>query len=127
MSKEVHTMKKVLVVDDDPYVFELVQMYVASDEVEVLQALDAYTGLDLTLREKPDVIVLDVMMPGMDGLAMCQAVRDINDVLTTPIIMLSAKTEPEDIAAGYEAGADTYVTKPFEPQELASLIEKSMA
>ncbi|MFP4344291.1 MAG: response regulator transcription factor [Anaerolineales bacterium] len=120
-------MKKVLVVDDDPYVFELVQMYVASDQVEVLQALDAYAGLDLTLREKPDVIVLDVMMPGMDGLAMCQAVRDIADVLTTPIIMLSAKTEPEDIAAGYEAGADNYVTKPFEPRELASLIEESMA
>lgn len=119
-------MKKVLVVDDDPYVFELVQMYVASEEVEVLQALDAYAGLDLTLREKPDVIILDIMMPGMDGLAMCEAVRDINDVLNTPIIMLSAKTEPKDIAAGYAAGADSYVTKPFEPQELASLIEETM-
>mgnify|MGYP001146144056 CR=1 FL=1 len=59
--------------------------------------------------------------------AMCEAVRDINDVLNTPIIMLSAKTEPKDIAAGYAAGADSYVTKPFEPQELASLIEERMA
>jgi DNA-binding response OmpR family regulator len=120
-------MKKVLVVDDDPYVFELVQMYVESEDVEVLQALDAYTGLDLTLRERPDAIVLDIMMPGMDGLEMCQRMREVPEVRETPVIILSAKAEPEDIEAGYEAGADTYVTKPFEAQDLAALIETSMA
>jgi DNA-binding response OmpR family regulator len=122
----VKPMKKVLVVDDDPYIFELVQMYVESENVEVLQALDAYAGLDLTLRERPDAIVLDIMMPGMDGLEMCQQVREIPQVEETPIIILSAKAEPEDIEAGYEVGADEYVTKPFEAQELAQLIEHSM-
>jgi DNA-binding response OmpR family regulator len=119
-------VKKVLVVDDDPHIFELVQMYVASDEVEVYQALDAYAGLDLTLRQEPNVIVLDVMMPGMDGLEMCERVRELPEVSGTPIVILSAKAEPEDVALGYEAGADEYVTKPFEPKALASLVEEML-
>jgi DNA-binding response OmpR family regulator len=119
-------MRKVLVVDDDPHVFELVQLYAASENVEVLQALDAYAGLDLTIRQTPDVIVLDIMMPGMDGLEMCQEVRNLPQGDDTPIIMLSARAEPEDIDAGFEAGADEYITKPFEPQNLAELIEEIM-
>jgi two-component system alkaline phosphatase synthesis response regulator PhoP len=116
--------KRVLVVDDDPNIFELVQLYVVADDVEVLQALDAYTGLDLVSRQDPDVIVLDIMMPGMDGLEMCQILRNSPDKADTPVVILSAKAKPEDIEAGYEAGADHYVTKPFEPEDLALLIEK---
>jgi DNA-binding response OmpR family regulator len=119
-------IRKVLVVDDDPNVFELVQLYVASNDVEVMQALDAYAGLDLALRERPDVIVLDVMMPGMDGLEMCRALRDIPEVADTPVIILSAKVKPEDIEAGYQSGADDYVTKPFEPEDLARVVEDMM-
>jgi DNA-binding response OmpR family regulator len=119
-------MQKVLVVDDDPNVFELVQLYVEADNVEVLQALDAYAGLDLAMRQRPDVIVLDVMMPGMDGLEMCRALRDTSTVAKTPVIILSAKVKPEDIQAGYRAGADEYVTKPFEPEELAQRIQEIM-
>lgn len=119
-------IRKVLVVDDDPNVFELVQLYVASDDVEVMQALDAYAGLDLALREQPDVIVLDVMMPGMDGLEMCRTLRDMPEIGDTPVIILSAKVKPEDIEAGYQSGADDYVTKPFEPEELARLVENMM-
>ena len=118
--------RKILVVDDDPYIFELVQLYVESGEVEVLQALDAYAGLDITIREQPDVIVLDVMMPGMDGLEMCRRLRDMPDVSATPVIILSAKAKEEDIEAGYAAGADDYVTKPFEPEELAARIAETM-
>jgi DNA-binding response OmpR family regulator len=120
MSTEI---KKVLVVDDDPYVFELVQLYVEGENTEVLQALDAYTGLDLAMRQSPQVIILDIMMPGMSGLEMCRTLRDIPAVADTPVVMLSAKAEPEDISAGYEAGADDYVTKPFEPEDLAGKIE----
>jgi DNA-binding response OmpR family regulator len=119
-------MQKVLVVDDDPNVFELVQLYVSADDVEVLQALDAYAGLDLAMRQQPDVIVLDVMMPGMDGLEMCRVLRDTSPVAKTPVIILSAKVKPEDIHAGYNAGADEYVTKPFEPEELAQRIQEMM-
>jgi DNA-binding response OmpR family regulator len=124
--KQMSDGKKVLVVDDDPNVFELVQLYVGSDEVSVLQALDAYAGLDLVIRQQPDVIVLDVMMPGMDGLEMCRRLREIPDVASTPVIILSAKVEEEDIEAGYEAGADDYVTKPFEPQDLADRVREMM-
>lgn len=123
-SKQTRT---VLVVDDDPNIFELVQLYVASDEVEVLQALDAYTGLDLVMRQPPDIVVLDIMMPGMDGLEMCRTLRNIPEIAKTPVVILSAKSEEEDIEAGYEAGADDYVTKPFEPEELATLIESMIA
>jgi DNA-binding response OmpR family regulator len=123
----VHEEKQVLVVDDDPNVFELVQLYVASDQVEVLQALDAYAGLDLAIRQQPNVIVLDVMMPGMDGLEMCRRVRDIPVVASTPVIILSAKVKDDDVEAGYEAGADAYVTKPFEPEALAAKVEEMMS
>lgn len=116
-------MHKVLVVDDDPKVFELVQLYVAEEDVEVLQALDAYAGLDIALRQTPDVVVLDVMMPGMDGLEMCRRLRDMPEIAATPVIILSAKAKEQDVEAGYKAGADDYVTKPFEPAELASRIE----
>jgi DNA-binding response OmpR family regulator len=126
MSKEKSEEKKVLVVDDDPNVFELVQLYVGSDEVSVLQALDAYAGLDLVVRQQPDVIVLDVMMPGMDGLEMCRRVREIPAVASTPVVILSARVKDEDIEAGYEAGADEYVTKPFEPQDLAACVSEMM-
>jgi DNA-binding response OmpR family regulator len=126
MDEERSEEKKVLVVDDDPNVFELVQLYVGSDEVAVLQALDAYAGLDLAIRQQPDVIVLDVMMPGMDGLEMCRRLREIPDVASMPVIVLSAKVKEEDIEAGYEAGADDYVTKPFEPQALADRVREIM-
>jgi DNA-binding response OmpR family regulator len=116
-------MHKVLVVDDDPYIFELVQLYVATDDVEVLQAMDAYAGLDLALRQAPDVIILDVMMPGMDGLEMCRLLRDTPEIAGIPVVILSAKAKKEDIAAGYEAGANDYVTKPFEPEALAERIQ----
>lgn len=94
--------------------------------MEVLQSLDAYAGLDIAIRQQPDLIMLDVMMPGTDGLEMCRRVRDIPVVAATPVIILSAKIKDDDIKAGYEAGADDYVTKPFEPRELAIRIEEMM-
>jgi DNA-binding response OmpR family regulator len=119
-------IRKILVVDDDPNVFELVQLYVESENVEVLQALDAYAGLDLAVRQIPDIVVLDVMMPGMDGLEMCRLLRETPRISDTVVVILSAKAEPDDIAAGYQAGADEYVTKPFEPKQLAELLEEMM-
>ncbi len=118
--------RSVLVVDDDPNVFELVQLYVESEDVEVLQALDAYAGLDLAVRQTPDIVVLDIMMPGMDGLEMCRLLRETPRISDTVVVILSAKAEPDDIAAGYQAGADEYVTKPFEPKQLAELLEEMM-
>ena len=117
---------KVLVVDDDPHVFELVQLYVEDDTIELLQAMDAYAGLDLVLHQRPDLIVLDVMMPGMNGLEMCRTLRKMPKVATIPVIILSAKVKPHDIKAGYQAGADHYITKPFEPQHLAQQIQQML-
>lgn len=120
-------LKKVLVVDDDPNIFELVQLYMVAEDIEVLQAMDAYSGLDVAMRQQPDIIVLDVMMPGMSGLEMCRTLRETPPIEETQVLMLSAKAKPEDIEAGYDAGANRYVTKPFEPQELAVIIEEMMA
>ncbi len=127
MTNPPNDIKKVLVVDDDPNIFELVQLYMVADNIEVLQALDAYTGLDIALRQKPDIILLDVMMPGMSGLEMCRTLRETPPIEETLVLMLSAKAKPEDIEAGYAAGANRYVTKPFEPQALATIIEEMMA
>ncbi|MEA3339619.1 MAG: response regulator [Chloroflexota bacterium] len=119
-------MKKVLIVDDDPKVFKLVQLHLALENIEILQALDAHAGLDIAVYHNPDVVVLDVKMPGMSGLEMCRTLRDMPQLADTPVIMLSARITPEDIAAGYEAGADKYVTKPFKAKDLAILIKDMM-
>ena len=119
--------RKVLIVDDDPRIFELVQLYIETEEVELLQALDAYAGLDLVLGQTPDLVVLDIMMPGMDGLEMCRTLRNLPAVAQTPVMILSAKVKPQDIEAGYQAGADHYVTKPFEPEKLAHKIEQILS
>ena len=117
--------KKVLVVDDEPHIFGIVQRYMETEDqnVQVLQALDARTGLNLVTDQEPDIVVLDIMMPGMNGLEMCETLRSTPETAHIPVIILSAKTSEDDIAAAYKAGANNYVTKPFSPIQLARLIK----
>jgi two-component system, OmpR family, alkaline phosphatase synthesis response regulator PhoP len=113
------TTKKVLIVDDDTKTVELVELYLKRDGYKVLTA---YTGTDAlkTAREsRPDLIVLDLMLPGMNGLDVCETLRKESDV---PIIMLTAKTTEDDRLKGLNLGADDYVTKPFSPRELAARV-----
>jgi DNA-binding response OmpR family regulator len=111
--------KRVLVVDDDVKTVELVKLYLNRDGYKVLTAYDGVEALRLARESHPDLIVLDLMLPGIDGLEVCRALRDESDV---PIIMLTAKTTDEDKLTGLDLGADDYVTKPFSPRELAARV-----
>jgi len=111
--------KKVLVVDDDVKTVELVKLYLNRDGYRVLTAYDGTEALRLAREGYPDLIVLDLMLPGIDGLEICRTLRGESDV---PIIMLTAKTTDQDKLIGLDLGADDYVTKPFSPRELAARV-----
>ena len=110
----------VLIVEDDANIRELLQMYLEKDGYAVTLASDGGQGLDKFRAIRPDLVLLDVMMPVMDGWAVCKAIRAEG---STPVIMLTAKGETDDKVTGLKAGADDYVTKPFEMKELLARIE----
>jgi len=109
----------VLVVDDDENIVQLVKMYLERDGYQVWCAFDGATGLEEFRRSRPDVIVLDLMLPGLGGLDVC---REIRRESNAPIIMLTARTTEADKLVGLDLGADDYVTKPFSPRELLARI-----
>jgi DNA-binding response OmpR family regulator len=110
---------KVLVADDDPNVCEIIRLFFSKQQIDLVVANDGKQALELVEKEIPDLIVLDVMMPHMDGFEACREIRKKWD---TPIIMLTAKDEEFDRVLGLELGADDYVTKPFSPRELVARI-----
>ena len=111
--------KKVLVVDDDVKTVELVRLYLDRDGYQVLTAYDGVEALRLARESRPDLIVLDLMLPDIDGLEVCRTLRHESDV---PVIMLTARTTDQDKLTGLDLGADDYVTKPFSPKELAARV-----
>lgn len=111
--------KRVLIVDDDVKTVELVKLYLNRDGHKVLAAYNGLEALRLAREGHPNLIVLDIMLPGIDGLQVCRTLRAESDV---PIIMLTAKTTDQDKLAGLGLGADDYVTKPFSPRELAARV-----
>jgi two-component system alkaline phosphatase synthesis response regulator PhoP len=111
--------KKILVVDDEPKIAEICQDYLKAAGYEVVTAMTGPEGLAAARREKPDLVVLDLMLPEMDGLDVCRTLRRESDV---PIIMLTARVEETDKLIGLEIGADDYITKPFSPRELVARV-----
>jgi two-component system alkaline phosphatase synthesis response regulator PhoP len=111
--------KRVLVVDDDVKTAELVKIYLNRDGYRVLIAYNGNDALHIARQSHPDLIVLDLMLPGMNGLDVCRTLREESDV---PIIMLTAMTTDDDRLTGLNLGADDYVTKPFSPKELAARV-----
>lgn len=111
--------KRVLVVDDDAKTVELVRLYLNRDGYRVLTAYDGNEALRLAREANPDLIVLDLMLPGINGLEICRTLRAESDV---PIIMLTAMTTDQDKLTGLDTGADDYMTKPFSPRELAARV-----
>jgi two-component system alkaline phosphatase synthesis response regulator PhoP len=107
--------KKILVIDDEPKIVEICSDYLHAAGFDILTAGDGPRGLALARMEKPDLVVLDLMLPGMDGLDLCRTLRHESNV---PIIMLTARIEETDKLIGLELGADDYITKPFSPREL---------
>ena len=108
---------KILIVDDEPRIVDGVRKYFEQAGFDVLAAYDGPAGLSMARGAKPDLVVLDLMLPGMDGLDVCRELRRESDV---PIIMLTARVEETDKLIGLELGADDYVTKPFSPRELVA-------
>lgn len=111
---------KILVVDDEESIVKIIAYNLKKEGYEVLCATDGYQGYSLAIKDKPDLIILDIMMPGMDGYEVCKKVRETSNV---PIIMLTARAEEVDKVVGLELGADDYVTKPFGNRELMARVK----
>ncbi|MCR9237708.1 MAG: response regulator [Alphaproteobacteria bacterium] len=115
-------MAQILVVDDDPHILDVVAFALDTAGHRVLRARDGDEALMLARTQLPDLIVLDVGLPGRDGLAVCRALREGENTAQMPILFLSARDEEIDRILGLEMGADDYVTKPFSPRELSARI-----
>ena len=114
--------KKVLVVEDEPDIRELLRFNLEQDGFQVLEADEGELALALVRRERPALVLLDVMLPGMSGLDVCRALRQEEETAQVPIVILTAKTAESDKVVGLEMGADDYVTKPFSPRELLARV-----
>mgnify|MGYP001138257658 CR=1 FL=1 len=113
----------ILVVDDEKEIADLLEIYLISDGFQVLKAYSAKEGLRILEEKKIDLVLLDVMLPDMDGIAMCRRIRETNNI---PIIMVSAKTQDIDKIVGLSTGADDYVAKPFNPLELMARVKSQL-
>jgi CheY-like chemotaxis protein len=120
-------MTTVLIADDEPSLRLLVSATIASDEYEVVEAVDGDEAWGLIRRHRPSVVLLDVQMPGRTGLDLTRAIRDDPDLAKTRVILLTSKAQQADIQAGLDAGADRYLTKPFSPLELLRVVEQAVA
>jgi two-component system alkaline phosphatase synthesis response regulator PhoP len=114
--------RRILVVDDDREIVRLVRTYLEQSGYEVLTAYDGETALHILRRERPDLVVLDLMLPGRGGLDVTRVVRADAGLAAMPIIMLTARVEDHDKLVGLELGADDYVTKPFNPNEVVARV-----
>ncbi|WP_171110077.1 MULTISPECIES: response regulator transcription factor [Streptomyces] len=112
--------QRVLVVDDEPKIRMTVRGYLEADGLQVVEAADGPAGLRAVVRDRPDLVVLDVMLPGLDGF---QVLRRIRESSRVPVILLTARDEEVDRLIGFTAGSDDYVTKPFSPRELALRVQ----
>jgi len=115
-------MPRVLVVDDDPQVVRLLRVNLELEGYDVVSATDGNEALDAFAAESPDLVVCDVMMPGMDGVEVVRRLRAGKN--NVPVVMLSAKAMRSDMRTGLDAGADEYVTKPFDPAELIEVVDR---
>ncbi|MBA2359843.1 MAG: response regulator [Actinobacteria bacterium] len=115
---------KVLIVDDEAPIRLLCRVNLEAEGMEVVEAADGIAGVDAALAERPDVILLDVMMPGMDGWQVAERLVEEDSTSQIPLIFLTARAELRDRARGLELGGVEYITKPFNPVELASVVER---
>ncbi|HRF58803.1 MAG TPA: response regulator [Fimbriimonadaceae bacterium] len=115
---------KVLVCDDERHIVRLIQVNLERQGYTVVTAFDGKEGLEKVRSEKPDLVVLDVMMPYMDGFEVLKSLRREPETESLPVIMLTAKAQDKDVFEGYHYGADMYLTKPFNPSELVTFVKR---
>ena len=111
--------QKVLVVDDDPAISEMLTLVLSTEGFASVVVNDGGQAVEVFQRENPDLVLLDLMLPGMNGIDICRAIRQES---TVPIVMLTAKTDTVDVVLGLESGADDYIPKPFKPKELVARV-----
>ncbi len=117
------SQKKILVVEDEPDIRHLVHYNLAQERFAVLDAENGEQALEIIIREKPQLVVLDLMLPGLSGLELCKKLRAKAETARLPILILTAKAEEADRVVGLEMGADDYLTKPFSPRELVARVK----
>ena len=115
--------EKILVVDDEQDLVKLIRYHLEKDGYKAISAYNGEDALFLTRREKPDLVILDLMLPGIDGLEVCKKIKADQELANTAIVMLTAKGEEADITMGLKLGADDYMTKPFSPKELVARVQ----
>ena len=120
-------MARIVIADDDADIRELVVFKLRHSGHIVVPVADGMAAVEACLAERPDLVILDVMMPGMSGLEAAQALRAQDSLTGLPIIMLTARAQETDIEKGFDAGADDYVVKPFSPRELAARVDAVLA
>jgi len=116
--------KKVLIVEDEKSIVDILRFNLTHEGYETLEAYDGPTGLRLALESSPDLILLDLMLPGMDGLQVCRALRESGS--NTPVLIITAREEEKDKVLGLELGADDYITKPFSVRELLARVKANI-
>lgn len=117
------TKEKILIVEDEKDIVKILEYNLKKEGFRVITVYDGEDAIDLATREHPDIVLLDLMLPGMDGLEVCKSLKAQNKSKDIPIIMLTAKSQEADKVLGLELGADDYVTKPFSPRELLARIK----
>jgi two-component system alkaline phosphatase synthesis response regulator PhoP len=110
--------KKIMVVDDEPYIARVIKFKLEQEGYIVISANDGITGLNKIREEKPDLVLLDVMMPGMTGYEVCQKIKGDAELAGIPVVILTAKGQERDREQGFSMGASDYITKPFSPNRL---------
>ena len=118
----VNSGQKILVVEDEPDIRKLIQYNLAQERFRVLEAEDGEQALKIVQRDKPNLLILDLMLPGLSGIELCRILRDRSETARLPILMLTAKAGEADRVLGLEMGADDYLTKPFSPRELVARV-----
>lgn len=117
-------MRKILVIEDDENIRESLVELLEMKTFQLLSADNGEAGLDLAIRENPDLIICDVMMPGLDGYAVVDRVRKTSELAKVPFVFLSAKAMEQDVQKGIQLGANMYLTKPFRAQELYTVVDR---
>jgi len=115
--------RKIIIIEDEPDILEVLSYNLRREGYEILTANDGTQGLALVKREKPDLVLLDLMLPGMDGIELCTSIKKNPDTQNTLLIMVTAKGEESDIVLGLGVGADDYISKPFSPKELVARVK----
>ncbi len=117
-------MRKILIVDDEPYILNILDFSLDAEGYMVLQAADGDEALRVAAEQSPDLIIMDVMMPRLDGFETCRRLKENVNTMDIPVVLLTARNSREDRARGDEVKADGYMTKPFSPQRLLDTVQQ---